>query len=180
MVHLTVCYYHVTYEFQSESTLYSLPNVKKPLAQSRHLVWSLSNSNRIWIHNHLVCQQTLNHVAKLVKWLSYIVRTYLSGAFECRLLSCHVRVSEWIHILWNPHSLQIWCLLWARSSWTFSQAIECEFTLKLVPDIIIRYSHMHHTDKYSQCSSIIHPVWLNGWMFVCELSGCRLNLIAVS
>ena len=24
-VHLTVCYYHVTYEFQSEATLYSLP-----------------------------------------------------------------------------------------------------------------------------------------------------------
>ena len=23
---LTVCYYHVTYEFQSESTLYSLPD----------------------------------------------------------------------------------------------------------------------------------------------------------
>ena len=73
------------------------------------------------------------------------------------------------------HSLQIWCLLWARSSWTFSQAIECEFTLKLVPDIIIRYSHMHHTDKYSQYSSIIRPVWLNGWVFVCELSGCRFE-----
>ena len=25
IVHLTVCYYHVTYEFQSESSLYSLP-----------------------------------------------------------------------------------------------------------------------------------------------------------
>ena len=79
----------------------------------------------------------------------------------------------------SPHSMEstlfIWCLLWARSSWTFSQAIECEFTLKLVPDIIIRYSHMHRTDKYSQYSSIIRPVWLNGWVFVCELSGCRFE-----
>ena len=31
---------------------------------------------------------------------------------------------------------------------------------------------MHHTDKYSQHSSIIWPVWLNGWVFVYELSGC--------
>ena len=32
-------------------------------------------------------------------------------------------------------------------------------------------SQMHRTDKYSQQSSIIWPVWLNGWVFVYELSG---------
>ena len=32
---LTVCYYHVTYAFQSESTLYSCLNVKELLARSR-------------------------------------------------------------------------------------------------------------------------------------------------
>ena len=31
---------------------------------------------------------------------------------------------------------------------------------------------MHSTDKYSQPSSIILPAWLNGWVFVYELSGC--------
>ena len=31
---------------------------------------------------------------------------------------------------------------------------------------------MHHTDKYSQHSSIIWLVWLNGWVFVYELCGC--------
>ena len=31
---------------------------------------------------------------------------------------------------------------------------------------------MHHADKYSQQSSIICPVWLNGWVFVYELNGC--------
>ena len=31
------------------------------------------------------------------------------------------------------------------------------------------YSQMHRTDKYSQHSSIIWPVWLNGWVFVYEL-----------
>ena len=35
----TVCFYHVTYAFQSESTLYSCLNVKKLLARSRHEIW---------------------------------------------------------------------------------------------------------------------------------------------
>ena len=31
---------------------------------------------------------------------------------------------------------------------------------------------MDHTDKKSQHNSIIWPVWLNGWVFVYELSDC--------
>ena len=31
---------------------------------------------------------------------------------------------------------------------------------------------MHRTDKYSQHNSIIWPIWLNGRVFVYELSGC--------
>ena len=46
--------------------------------------------------NHGVRKQTLNHLAKLAKWLSCVVSTYLYGAFDCMVLSCHVRVSEWI------------------------------------------------------------------------------------
>ena len=34
---------------------------------------------------------------------------------------------------------------------------------------------MYRTEKYSQHSSIIWPVWLNGWVFVYELSGCGLE-----
>ena len=51
-------------------------------------------------------------------------------------------------------------------------ATECEFTLKRVRDIIRTYSQMHRTDKYSQYSSIIWTVWLNGCVFVYKLSGC--------
>ena len=50
--------------------------------------------------------------------------------------------------------------------------IECGFTLKHVCDMTRTYSQMHRTDKYSEHSSIIWPVWLNGWVFVYELSGC--------
>ena len=84
---MSVGYYHVTYAFQSESTLYSCLNVKELLARNRREIW-----------NFLDIQAT----------------------------------------------------------------IECGFTLKRVRDKIITYSQMHRTDKYSQHSSIIWPVWLNG------------------
>ena len=48
----------------------------------------------------------------------------------------------------------------------------CGFTLKPVSDMIITYSQMHRTDKKSQQSSIVWPVWENGWVFIDELSGC--------
>ena len=34
---------------------------------------------------------------------------------------------------------------------------------------------MHHTDEYSQHSSIIWSPWPNGWLFVCKLNGCGLE-----
>ena len=40
--------------------------------------------------------------------------------------------------------------------------IECGFTLIHVRDMIKIYNQMHRTDKYSQHSSVIYPVWLNG------------------
>ena len=95
----TVCSYHVTYAFQSESTLYSCLNVKELLARSRREIWTLSDCKWTWTHNHLVHKRTLNHLAKLAKWLSCVVSIYLYGAFDCMFSSCHVRVSEWIHTL---------------------------------------------------------------------------------
>ena len=45
------------------------------------------------------------------------------------------------------------------------------FTLKHAHDMITTCSQKHHADKYPQHSSVIWSVWLNGWVFVCELSG---------
>ena len=64
------------------------------------------------------------------------------------------------------------CLIPARSSLTFRQTKECGFTLKLVRDMKATYSQMHSTDKYSQHSSIIWLVSLNGSVFVQEPSYC--------
>ena len=71
-----------------------LLNVKKLLARSRRHIWSLSDSNVIRTHNHLVHKKTLNLLVKLAIWLSCVVRSYLYGAFEYMLFSCHVRVSN--------------------------------------------------------------------------------------
>ena len=51
----------------------------------------LSDSNGILTHNYLVRKRTLNHLAKLAKWLNCVLSTYLYGAFDCALLSYHVR-----------------------------------------------------------------------------------------
>ena len=95
-MHLIVCFHHVTFEFQSESTLYSWLNFKELLARSRRHIWRLSNWNGIRTHNHLVPKRTPNHLDELAKWLSWVVSTYLYGAFDCIFLSCHVRVWEWL------------------------------------------------------------------------------------
>ena len=44
-------------------------NVKELLAQSRQHILSLSDSNMIQTHNHLVRKRTLNYLAKLAKSL---------------------------------------------------------------------------------------------------------------
>ena len=79
-VHLTVCYYHVTYAFQSESALHSFLNVKESRARKRRDIRSLSDCNSIR--------------TKLAKWLSCVVGTYLYGAFDCMFLSCHIHVQS--------------------------------------------------------------------------------------
>ena len=40
---------------------------------------------------------------------------------------------------------------------------------KNIGDMIRTYNQMHRTDKYSQRSTIIWPVWVNGWVFVYEV-----------
>ena len=88
----------------------------------------------------------VNHLASVAKWF-------------CVHLS-----TKWLWF-WVPLlSLkpQIWRLLQARNYLIFRQTVDFRFTLKLVRDMIITYSQMHRTDKYSQHSSIIWPVSLIG------------------
>ena len=58
---------HMCFRVNSYS---SCLNVKEILARSRPEIWSLSDCNWTRTHSHLVHKQTLNHLAKLVEWLS--------------------------------------------------------------------------------------------------------------
>ena len=127
-------------------------NVMELLARSRHHIWSLSDSNMIRTHNHLVRKRTLNHLAKLAKWLSYFVSTYLCDKYDTYLYDMAPASSkELLDIQANYR------------------------VMRLVSDMITIYSQMHRTDKYSQHRSIIWPVGLNGRVFVYKLSGCGLE-----
>ena len=57
------------------------------------------DNKEIRTHNPLIHKWTLDHLAKLVKWLTCVVSTYLYGAFDCMLLTCHVRISELMYTL---------------------------------------------------------------------------------
>ena len=81
-------------------------------------------------------------------------------------LSCHILVLEYIYTLQLPECQGTGCSKQTRY-WKFTW-----FTLKRVCDMIKTYCQMHHTNKYSQHSSIIWQVWLNGWVFAYELGGC--------
>ena len=119
--------------FHSESVLYSCLNVKELLARNRRDMWSLNNSNGIRTHNHLVRKRTLNHLAKLTKWLSCVVIIYLYGAFDCMLSSCHVRI--WVPLL----SLKL--QIFEQEVPWHSGNYRCSITLKRVRDMIITYTH---------------------------------------
>ena len=72
LLYLSVCFCHVMYVPQSESTLYSCLTVKELLAWSRRKMWKLSGCNWTLTQNNLVCKRILNHLAK---WLSVCLRT---------------------------------------------------------------------------------------------------------
>ena len=99
MMHLTVCCFHVRYVFQSQPTLYICLNFKELLTEHRGDIWSLRDCNGTGTLNEFVCKQTLIHLAKKTNWFSWILSTYMCGAFDCMFLTCHVNFSEWIYIL---------------------------------------------------------------------------------
>ena len=85
---------------------------------------------------------------------------------DCMFSSCHVRVSEWIHTL-NVKELlaQNMCKIWNSSDGN------CTRTL----NHLVRKGTLKHLAKLAYKKEDLRPVWLNGWEFVYELSGCGLK-----
>ena len=93
-VDLTVWSFHVTHTLQDDFTHYSCLNIKELFATNSFDIWILSDSSSMRTHKHLVCKQSLNHLAKMEKLLRCVMSTFLYGAFDCILSSCHIGVSE--------------------------------------------------------------------------------------
>ena len=95
-------------------------------------------------HNQLSCKRTFNHFAKLAKWLSCFVSTYLYGAFNCLygVSVCHY--------------------------------IGCGFTLKCVRDMIRTYSQClfyvkYHINKFRGNSIATRNVKFEKWSFFIKI-----------
>ena len=71
---MNVCSCHVTYAFQSESTLCSCLNVKELLARSSREIWSLSDCNWTRTHNYLV--------RKIIKASNFVILSSLREVWE--------------------------------------------------------------------------------------------------
>ena len=101
--------------------LYSMVclNVKELLARNRCHIWSLSNNSEIWTHNHLICKRTLNCLAKLAKWLSCDMSTYLYGASDyvcCYHVTYEFQSESTLVVCLNVKEL--WA--WSRHRWVWS------------------------------------------------------------
>ena len=64
-------------------------NVKELLVRSRRYIWSLSDSNVIRTHNHLVRKQKLNNLPKLADGWVFVHE--LSG-YEFESRCCHLKI----------------------------------------------------------------------------------------
>ena len=65
--------------------------------------WRLTDCNRTQTHNYLVLKQTLNDLAKLTKWLSCVVSTYLYGELTVDYLYGAFKERYSADSLWNAH-----------------------------------------------------------------------------
>ena len=110
-------------------------NVKELLARSRYNIWSLSVSNGIRTHNHLVRKRTLNHLAKKAsflqtKWLWVQIpllspqRSILKKInVTIKLICILIQFSEMCRVGRVNMSLLILEILFRRVSF-FSQSLE--------------------------------------------------------
>ena len=90
------------------------------LSNTENLLCSpLCDSNKIQTHNHLVHKQTLNHLAKLAKWLSCVASTCLCEAFDYKLFSCYYEFhsESTLYSCLNAKKLLTWngCHIWSLS-----------------------------------------------------------------
>ena len=162
MVHLTVCCCHVTYAFQSKSTLYICLNVKVFLARSRREIWRWICCNWTRTHNHLVLKQTLNHWA--VFWA-------LICTVHFTVCSCHVMYAfqseSALYICLNVKELLVQS---RREIWRWS---DCNCT-RTQNDLVLKRT-LNHLTKVAKWFSCVLSSYLYG-AFDCMFLSCHVRV----
>ena len=181
MVHLTECFYHVTYEFQSESALYICLNVKELLVRNSLDISRLNNCNRIPTHNHLVCKWPLNHLLQLTKWLCWVVTSYLYGVFDCIFLSVTYafQSESTLYICLNVKELlasnrgDIWRLSDCNSTrthnhflrqWTLNRLAELTILIELSCDYLCLWCIWLYILIMLRTSFRVNPISIFAWI----------------
>ena len=137
-------------------------NVKALLSQSRRHIWSLTDSNRIRTHDHLVRKRTINHLAKVVE----LCHEYLS----VRCIWLYVIIMSRTSFRVKLHSIV--CLnikeLFARSRrhiWSKSDSNEIRTHNHLVRKRTL--DHLAQLEKWLSCvvySQLNHLASLLKWL----------------
>ena len=154
---------HVTYKFQSEFTLYSLPECQGTPC-SKHVPcqkfkwqqqdwnpqsFSLKTSTQPFSWTGQMIEQCCENLSVWCIWLYVIIMLHTSFRVNPHSIVC-LNVKK----LLAPSMCHVRILSDSNRIWT------------------VQISTHNQTDKHSQHSSIILPVWLNGWVLVYELSRC--------
>ena len=141
-LYLTVCSYHISYEFQSESTLSSCVDVEEFLARNRHHISSLSYSNEIPTHNHIVHKRTIHHLAKLTKSLSCVL-----------VLICTVYFT-----VCQYHVTNDWALLWVLICTMYLTVCYYHVTYKFKSESILSWMSRKSLQRDSNPQSFFFPL----------------------
>ena len=132
-----------------------------------------SSKDFLDIQATIECGFTLKRLRDMIRTYSQMHRTN--------------KYSQHSSIIWSV-SLNVWVFLYEMCGWRFafscshlyfrfracfeqgvpSHSGNCRVSIhsECVREMITTYRQIHPTDKYSQQSSIISPIWLNGWVFV--------------
>ena len=140
-----VYYCHVAYKLQSESTLYNLLECLGPPCSNRPSIWSLGYSDRIRIHNHLVCNQKRS--VCLNGWVHE-----LSG---CGFGSCCCLLKRSIILVFLDEfdkSFKGKHLIDKAQTWKLSCISNYKVTKKMPPiNILIKVTMLQQTKKKTYC-----------------------------
>ena len=94
-VQLTVSSYHVTYAFQSESTLHSCLKVKELLAWSRRVIWSLSDWNWLSVRLRTKWFWVRVQFESLIVFIFVFPKLFRSFSFSNKCCVSYLAKSQW-------------------------------------------------------------------------------------